>query len=241
MRRTGASSGLVSRIIQHLIGQGFVEKITAREFRFRDWLGLLDSWADSDRFPKRVRSTLYAGFFGSPQELADRLQKWAESQKARLAFTQWSAAWTRHPYTEPAVCSAYVDRPLGAVALDELGLRPVSDGGKLWLHTPDDEGLFTETQHRGGLTLVSDAQIYLDLQRTGLRGPDAASALREWEGFCRPWNTTTTLNWFQIFHLRRRRHHSNANCRGGGKIDGFVAVGDGNGPLLSNKRWIYSS
>lgn len=186
VRRTGASSGLVSRIIQHLISQGLVEKITAREFRFRDWLGLLDSWVDSDRFPKRVRSTLYAGFFGSPQELADRLQKWAEAEKLRLAFTQWSAAWARHPYTEPAVCSAYVDRPLGAVALDELGLRPVSDGGNLWLHTPDDEGLFTETQHRGGLTLVSDAQIYLDLQRTGLRGPDAASALREWEGFCRP-------------------------------------------------------
>jgi hypothetical protein len=94
--------------------------------------------------------------------LADRLQKWAAFEKVRLAFTQWSAAWTRHPYTEPAVCSAYVDRPLGAVALDELGLRPVSEGGKLWLHTPDDEGLFTETQHRGGLTLVSDAQIYLE-------------------------------------------------------------------------------
>jgi hypothetical protein len=44
----------------------------------------------------------------------------------------------------------------------------------------------TETQTRNNLTLVSDAQIYLDLQRTGLRGPDAAAALREWEGFCRP-------------------------------------------------------
>ena len=186
VRRTGASSGLVSRIIQHLISQGFIEKMTAREFRLRDWLGLLDFWADSDRFPKRVRSTLYAGFFGSPQELAQRLQKWAESEKVRLAFTQWSAAWTRHPYTEPAVCSAYIDRPLGTVALDMLGLRPVTDGGKLWLHTPDDQGLFSETQERGGLTLVSDAQIYLDLQRTGLRGPDAASALRDWEGFCRP-------------------------------------------------------
>lgn len=185
-RRSGASSGLISRIIQHLISQGFVEKITAREFRLRDWLGLIDCWADADSFPKRVRTTLYAGFFGSPQELAQRLQRWAELEKVKLAFTQWTAAWTRHPYTEPAVCSAYIDRPLGAFALDELGLRPVTDGGKLWLHTPDDGGLFNETQHRGDLTLVSDAQIYLDLQRTGLRGPDAASALREWEGFCRP-------------------------------------------------------
>ena len=53
-------------------------------------------------------------------------------------------------------------------------------------HLISQGGFFTETQHRGGRTLVSDAQIYLDLQRTGLRGPDAASALREWEGFCRP-------------------------------------------------------
>ncbi len=186
VRRTGASSGLVSRIIQHLTSQGFVEKMTAREFRLRDWLGLLDFWADSDRLPKRVRSTLYAGFLGSPQELAQRIQKWAASEKVRLAFTQWSAAWTRHPYTEPAVCSAYMDRPLGSVALDALGLRPVTDGGKLRLHTPDDEGLFMETQEHGGLTLVSDAQIYLDLLKMGLRGPDAASALRDWEGFCRP-------------------------------------------------------
>jgi hypothetical protein len=36
VRRTGASSGLISRIIQHPISQGFVEKITAREFRLRD-------------------------------------------------------------------------------------------------------------------------------------------------------------------------------------------------------------
>ena len=51
---------------------------------------------------------------------------------------------------------------------------------------PDDEGVLTETQTRNGLTLVTDAQIYLDLKRTGLRGPEAAAALLQWEGFCRP-------------------------------------------------------
>ena len=34
--RAGASSGLVSRIVQHLINQGFAEKTSAREFRLRD-------------------------------------------------------------------------------------------------------------------------------------------------------------------------------------------------------------
>ncbi|HEY8903501.1 MAG TPA: hypothetical protein VIM48_07325 [Chthoniobacterales bacterium] len=184
--RAGASSGLVSRIVQHLISQGIVEKIAAREFRLRDWRGLLDEWVESDRFPKRVSTRFYAGSLDSPKELARRIQEWAESEKVPLAFTQWIAAWIRHPYAEPAVCSAYVSRPPEAATLERLGLRSVTEGGRLWLHVPDDEGILSETQNRGGLTLATDAQIYLDLQRTGLRGPEAASALREWEGFCRP-------------------------------------------------------
>jgi hypothetical protein len=184
--RTKASSGLVSRIVQHLIGQGFVEKTSAREFRLRDWHGLLDEWVESDRLRKRTRTTLYAGFFGPPQDLPQRLQQWAKAESVPLAFTQWIAAWTRYTYTEPVVCSAYVARLPDAANLELLGLRSVTEGGKLWLHVPDDEGILTETQTCNNLTLVSDAQIYLDLQRTGLRGPDAAAALREWEGFCRP-------------------------------------------------------
>lgn len=184
--RTKASSGLVSRIVQHLISQGFLKKTSAREFRLRDWNGLLNEWVEADHFAKRTRTTAYAGFFGSPQELAQRLQQWAGAETVPLAFTQWTAAWARHPYTETAVCSAYVERLPDAATLEQLGLRPVNEGGKLWLHVPDDEGILTETQTRSSLTLVTDAQIYLDLKRTGLRGPEAAAALREWEGFCRP-------------------------------------------------------
>lgn len=184
--RCKASSGLVSRIIQHLISQGFAEKISGRAFRLRDWQGLLDEWLESDHFPKRTRTTAYAGFFGTPLELMHRLQQWAVAQKVPLAFTQWTAAWARHPYTEPAVSSAYIERLPDAASLEQLGLRSVTEGGKLWLHVPDDEGILAETQTRNGLTLVTDAQIYLDLKRTGLRGPEAAAALREWEGFCRP-------------------------------------------------------
>ena len=46
--------------------------------------------------------------------------------------------------------------------------------------------MFLETQTVKGLPLATDAQIYLDLLKTGLRGPDQAAALRQWEGFCRP-------------------------------------------------------
>jgi len=184
--RTGASSGLVSRIVQYLIHQGYVEKITPREFRVSDFRELLFTWVRSDHFAKRNHTVRYAGFIGSHGELAMKLRDWAVHHGVSIAHTHWLAAWLRHPYTEPVVTSAYVSRLPDEATLKILGLRQVDEGGKLWLHVPDDEGVFMEVRECREMSLASDAQIYLDLQQTGLRGPDAAAALLEWEGFCKP-------------------------------------------------------
>ncbi len=184
--RTKASSGLVSRIVQHLISQGFLEKQSPREFRLRDPLGLIDAWVKTDDFSRRATLTRYTGFGGSPLQIAGQLAFWAKEQSVPIAFTQWIAGWLRHSYTEPVVTSAYVARLPETATLERFGLRPVSDAGKVWLYVPTDEGVFLETQTVRDLPLVTDAQIYLDLQSTGLRGPDQAAALRNWEGFCRP-------------------------------------------------------
>lgn len=186
VKRTKASSGLVSRIVQHLISQGFIEKSSPRELRVRDPLGLIDAWVKADDFNRRTTAVRYTAFGGSPIEIAQQLASWSKEQSVPLAFTQWIAGWLRHPYTEPVVTSAYVARLPETAILERLGLRPVNDAGKVCLLIPDDEGVFLETQTIKDLPLASDAQIYLDLQKTGLRGPDQANALREWEGFCRP-------------------------------------------------------
>lgn len=183
--RSKASSGLVSRIVQHLISQGFIEKQTAREFRLSGPLELIDAWVKADDFNRRTTATRYTTFGSSPLETARQLWSWATEQTIPIAFTQWLAASLRHPYTEPVVTSAYVARLPEAATLERLGLRPVTDAGKVWLLVPDDEGVFLETQTIQDLPLTTDAQIYLDLQGTGLRGPDQAAALRNWEGFCR--------------------------------------------------------
>ena len=184
--RTHASTGLVSRIINYLWEQGFIQKTSPHEYCMRDHLGLVDAWADADRWTKRVHTARYAGFMGTPVELAQQLQEWARRESIAIAFTQWIAAWLRHPYTEPPLTSAYVSHLPDAATLEHLGLRPVSEGGKLWLHVPDDEGIFLETQTCQGLTLTTDAQIFLDLQQTGLRGPEQADALRHGDNFCKP-------------------------------------------------------
>jgi len=182
---TKASSGLVSRIVQHLISQGFIEKKSAREFHLKDPLELVDAWVKADDFNRRTTTARYTTFGGSPIDVARQLHTWAGEQSVPIAFTQWIAAWLRHPYTEPVVTSAYVARLPEAATLERLGLRPVTDAGNVWLLVPDDEGVFLEARSIEGLPLASDAQIYLDLQRTGLPRPDQGAALRNWEGFCR--------------------------------------------------------
>ena len=175
----------MSRIVQHLISQDFIEKKSPRELRVSDPLGLIDAWVKADDFNRRATTIRYTAFGGSLIEIAHQLQAWAGALSVSLAFTHWIASWLRHPYTEPVVTSAYVARLPEAATLERLGLRPVNDAGKVWLHVPDDEGVFLETQSVRDLLLVSDAQIYIDLQKTGLRGPEQAAALRNWEGFCR--------------------------------------------------------
>ena len=183
--RAKASSGLVSRIVQHLISHGFLEKQSPRKFCLQDPLGLIDAWVKADELNRRATLTRYTAFGSSPLEVARQLATWAREQSAPIAFTQWVAGWLRHPYTEPVVTSAYVARLPEAATLERLGLRPVNDAGKVWLYVPTEEGVFLETQTVQDLSLATDAQIYLDLQSAGLRGPDQAAALRNWEGFCR--------------------------------------------------------
>ena len=93
------------------------------------------------------------------------------------------AAYARHPYTTPPIVSAYIAE---GRKLPELKfVRQEQTGGNLWLISPEDEGVFLETQESEGFRLVSDVQIYLDLVQMGQRGPDAAEALRAWDGFAR--------------------------------------------------------
>ncbi len=183
--RTKASPGLISRVVQHLIAQGYAEKTSARTFRLTDYQGLIDAWLKSDELKRRTSLTRYSLFEESPLAVVGTLQEWASRESVPIAFTQWVAGYLRHPYTEPVITSAYVQHLPDSATLQQLGFRTVQDVGKVWLYIPDDEGVFLETQDVQGFHLASDAQIVVDLQGTGLRGPEQASALRRWEGFCR--------------------------------------------------------
>lgn len=185
--RTRISRGLVSRLLKELREQCYVisEAKSGQPgpttYRLAEFDRLLDSWKTEDTWSKRGSVRQYSLLTNDAGDIARTVRDALGSENA--AFTQWFAAHIRHPYTTPPIVSAYVrkERPLPEFKF----AREVRSGGNLWLIAPEDEGLFFETQDQAGFQLVSDVQIYLDLLQMGQRGPDAAEALRAWDGFAR--------------------------------------------------------
>ena len=92
IENTKVSSGLVSRVVNPLIRQGYLEKQSTRAFRLSDPLPLLDAWAKADDIHFRTLTVRYTVFGASPLEIAQQLRDWAEEKSSKIACTQWIAA-----------------------------------------------------------------------------------------------------------------------------------------------------
>lgn len=176
------SRGYVSRLLKVLANEGYVtiNPSSGRQvfYQLKDFDRLLDAWVQADEANKRIKRVEYSILASGPADVARLVRDALDG--TTYCFTQWIAAWLRKPYTTPPVVSAYVTD--AHVERFSLG-REVSSGGNLWLLVPEDPGVFQGGQIADGFSLASDAQIYLDLINAGLRGPEAAQALRSWEGF----------------------------------------------------------
>jgi len=177
---TQLAAGLISRLLNHLAKVGWVEKERAA-WRLVDRDALLDSWVEHDDWAARTTVKQYTTLERDLGKIASDLA----GSLRDVAFTQWYAAYLRHPYTQPPLVSCYCRQFPSAKSIKEWGLSEVVTGGKVWLLVPEDLGVFQLSQTASDLRLVSDPQIYLDLVKQGLRGPEQAQALREWSGFCR--------------------------------------------------------
>jgi hypothetical protein len=149
---------------------------------------VLEAWVKADDWEKRTRTHEYSVLVTEPVELAEKLKEALPENPP--VFTQWFAGWLRHPYTTPVVVTAYVRQfPDEAIIKEKLlGRRVSAGGGRLRLVLPKDEGVLHPAQTVRGFQLVSDVQIYLDLQRAGLRGEEQAEELRRAPDFAGGWH-----------------------------------------------------
>lgn len=180
------SVGWVSAVRQQLLAREWAAEEPGG-FRVTKPAAVLEAWVKADEWGKRTRTHEYSVLVNEPLELAEKLK--AALGDEPPVFTQWFAGWLRHPYTTPVVVTAYVKKLPDEALIQEklLGRRVTDGGGRLRLVLPKEEGVLHPQQTAQGFQLVSDVQIYLDLQRAGLRGEEQAEELKRWPDFAGGW------------------------------------------------------
>lgn len=180
------SLGWVSAVRQQLLAREWAAEEPGG-LRVTKPAAVLEAWVKADDWEKRTRTQEYSVLINEPLELAEKVKEALADESP--VFTQWFAGWLRHPYTTPVVVTAYVKKFPDEALIKEklLGRRVTGGGGRLRLLLPKDEGVLHPSQTVQGFPLVSDVQIYLDLQRAGLRAEEQAEELKRWPDFAGGW------------------------------------------------------
>ncbi|OGS34729.1 MAG: hypothetical protein A2293_03475 [Elusimicrobia bacterium RIFOXYB2_FULL_49_7] len=175
VNRTGLSQGYVSLTLKKLSAEGYVG-VHSGKISLLDSGHLLDDWAMHYRFD-RHRQKKYAFNASSYDEGLRKLGNIFNDAKLKYAFTGWSAAHLRAPYGIAALWMAYVESD---VSIPEgKSLYPVPEGGNLILLQPQDVGVFQFGIQVGGLNIVSDAQLFVDLKKMPGRAAEQADVVRQ--------------------------------------------------------------
>ncbi|MBM3853814.1 MAG: hypothetical protein FJ399_11765 [Verrucomicrobia bacterium] len=180
------SLGWVSAVRQQLLAREWAAEAPGG-LRVTKAPAVLEAWVKADDWEKRTSVQEYSVLLNEPLELAEKLN--AALADEPPVFTQWFAGWLRHPYTLPVVVTAYVKKFPDETLIKEqlLGRRLTGSGGRLRLVLPKDDGVLHPQQTVQDFRLVSDVQIFLDLQRAGLRADEQAEELRRWPDFAGGW------------------------------------------------------
>jgi hypothetical protein len=108
--------------------------------------------------------------------LEKRFVEYFKEKNIPYGFTLTSGASRVAPFLRYRRIFSYIKDDIGSIAKD-LNLKEVPKGGNISLLEPYDEGVFYGLQDINGTMVVSDIQLYLDLQSYKERGEEAAKFL----------------------------------------------------------------
>jgi len=145
-------------------------------FSLKEPAALLRKWAENYNYRKNEVQEFYS--LKSVTDIENALADYCNNRKIKYALTGFSGAVRVKPAVRYKKAMAYVD-DLGEDALSALSLKAVKSGGNLLLFTPYDDGVFYGSSTMNKIQIVSEIQLYLDLQGFRGRGEEAAKVLYE--------------------------------------------------------------
>lgn len=183
---TGLSSGSCTNALRFLADQGLLESNAARgrdsARRVRDIDSLLHAYASAARqSPASVQVQVGVTWRDPVAGLAEVGTRWTEAGVSWAATGLAAASVLAPLLTNVASAEVYVSAEtivgLEAVAT-AADLRPI-EGGRLTLRPFPTVVTRRLAAMAGGIMLAPWPRVFVDLQRTGVRGEEAAEHLRE--------------------------------------------------------------
>ena len=190
--KAAVSLGHVSKVRRLLLDEDLAEE-TKTGFRVKDPDRILEQWVQADRFHERIEIREYSTL-ESAATLAENLTVFCGGDRSTYQegplFTLNFAASLRAPHNVANTVSAYLPEFPDDELLSALQARRLpGGGGNLRIFVPRDfDAMSLGNRDVRGLRLVSDLQLYLDLQAGEPNGKEQADVLRELMDFNGGWS-----------------------------------------------------
>jgi hypothetical protein len=179
-KEAGVSLGQTSNVKKILLDYEYIEEVRGEKknkIKLAKPDKLLTDWSDNYSYTK----SMLFGYYSSDNqgEIEAKIANFCNSTDTRYAFTLTSADIRLTKYLRDTKrVYVYIEKPFEPAA-SALKWKKVDSGENITVLVPYDEGVFYGLQTVGGVKLVSDIQLYLDLKNFKQRGKDAAEFLLE--------------------------------------------------------------
>jgi hypothetical protein len=173
-REANVSIGLVSKVKERLLDLDYAGG--DKYLTLNRPIELLEEWAKNYSFRKNKVHDYFS--FDDVGVVERELSERCSQQRIPCALTLFSGAARVAPFSRYTRGFAYVGQDIGKIA-GELNLKTVTSGPNFTILEPYDDGVFYHGEDIGGVRIVSDVQLYLDLVGYKGRGEESANFLLE--------------------------------------------------------------
>lgn len=174
VEKTKVSAGYASTQIDKMKKEQYISKLQ-NTIKLIDPEKMLNDWRSAYRFDRYRGRNFYAMNTSNYDNGLKKMKKSLLGSGVEFAFTGWSGAYIRAPYSTSHLYMAYVDH----FPVELESMFPVDNSGNVILYLPQDEGVFQFTTQSEYGPVVSDTQLYLDLSEMPGRAIDQADYLKE--------------------------------------------------------------
>jgi len=170
-KASNLSIGQVSNLKKELLNYDYLAETEEGKLRLKSPEQLLLKWADKYTYTKNETVSFYS--LESTGAIEKIIAEKASKQKIDYAFTLTSGSARVAPFLRSDRVFAYVNSDLEQFA-NECGFKKVDTGANVILMKPYDQGVFYFKQEIDNTFIVSNVQLYLDLNSYKERGQEAA-------------------------------------------------------------------